>query len=266
MWRSLLLLALAVPLSAAQNLTSTLGALQGIPVEDEQSGVPPDATLLMSNAKDALRDLAIATLQGQPGTAAAIAPQIQNRLEHAAAVADGDVAERFGDIIGAAVTSPAPNLLAVEYTLNIPCGSDAQLLLFRFDRTWKLVYERREDGYDSIAYALGSFEWRISPPDPQGRFLVLTASISPGCNSNWHTFVYRAEHVDPQGGAPVLIDEGKAPSFGWDYEISTGVESYSIRFQTRACDDAGFVRDAVLDVRVENDRPVRQAEECDSAR
>ncbi len=265
MWRSLLLLALAVPLSA-QDLTATLGALRGIHVEDEQTDVPPDAILLMSNAKDGLRNLAIATLRGQPGTPATIAPQIQNTLAEVVDVSGGDVEERFGDVIDLAVTAPAPDLLAVEYTLNIPCGSDALLLLFRFDGQWRLVYERREDGYDSISSGLGSFQWSVSPPDARGRVLVLTASISPWCVSNWHGLEYRVERIDPHRDRPIFIDEGSAPSFGWEYQLATTPGSYSLHFDTRCFDGSLVVRSTVLNYRVENDHPVRVDPIADSPR
>src|SRR6185369_7197339 len=85
-------------------------------------------------------------------------------------------AEQYGQVASIDVVAPEghSDLLVIVAELSIPCGSDAVLFVFRHDDEWRLVYERREDGYESISSALGAFAWKVSPPDAQGRFLVVT--------------------------------------------------------------------------------------------
>jgi hypothetical protein len=265
-------------------LATTLGVLQGIPVGEEQSAVPPDAMLLTTNAKHDLRELAQEVLKSQPGNGPVIAPAVRNAIV-AALEAEGievggeSTTEQYGQVASIDVIAPEghSDLLAVVIELTIPCGSDAALFIFRndvgrvlqpvgtgqrtrptsADSAWRLVYEREEDDYESIAGALGSFNWKVSPPDAEGRFLVVTSSISPWCSSAWHRLRYQVDRVEPRRNEPVAIDRGELTSHEWDVELGATADSYSIQFNGSSFDPGILVRTYELHYVVDGDRPVR---------
>lgn len=252
-------------------IATTLGVLQGIPVGEEETGVPPDVNLLMANAKHDLRDLAQQVLKSQPGNATEIAPAVQSALIAALAsegIAAGGESAKYGDIASIEVVAPPGHrdLLAVVVALSIPCGSDSALFLFRHERDWRLVYEREEDDYDSISGALGTFGWKVSPPDEQGRFLVVTSSISPWCSSAWHQLRYQVDRVEPGHAVAVPIDHDTITSYEWDVELEATADSYSIHFNGSSLDPAILVRSYRLHYVVDGDRPVRVDPIADSPR
>jgi len=254
-------------------IATTLGVLQGIPVDDEQTAVPPDANLLMTNAKHDVRDLAQIVLKPQPGNGPVIAPAVRNAMV-AALEAEGiaigaeSTAEQYGNVVSIDVVAPQghSNLLAVVVELSIPCGSDSALFLFRHDGQWRLVYEREEDDYESISGALGTFGWKVSPPDEQGRFLVVTSSITPWCISAWHQLRYQVDRVEPGHAEAIPIDSGNFTSYEWDVELEATADSYSIHFNGSSLDPAILIRSYRLHYVVDGDRPVRVDPVADSPR
>jgi hypothetical protein len=254
-------------------IATTLGVLQGIPLGDDQTAVPPDAILLMTNAKHDLRDLAREVLRSQPGNGPVIAPAVQTAmlaaLKAEGVVLGGDsTTERYGNVAAIDVIAPQGHhdLLAVVVELSIPCGSDSALFLFRHDDQWRLVYEREEDDYESISGALGSFAWKVSPPDAQGRFLVVTSSISPWCSSAWHQLRYQVDRIEPGRAEAIPIDSGTFTSYGWDVELEATVDSYSIHFNGSSLDPGILIRSYRLHYVVDGDRPVRIDPIADSPR
>ena len=245
-------------------LATTLGVLQGIPVGDEQTEVPRGASFLMTNAKHDLRELAQEALKSQPGNAREIAPSVRNAMVAALAserigIGDELQTEQYGSVVSVDVIAPEGhrNLLAVVVELSIPCGSDAALFVFRHDADWRLVYEREEDDYEAISGALGSFTWKISPPDAQGRFLVVTSSITPWCSSAWHQLRYQVDRVEPGRSEAFPIDRAEFTSYQWDVELEATADSYSIHFDGSSFDPAILVRAYQLHYVVDGDQPVR---------
>jgi len=245
-------------------LATTLGVLQGIPVDDEQTEVPRGASLLMTNAKHDFRELAQDVLKSQPGNARVIAPAVRNAIVAALAsegigIGDELQTEQYGSVVSIDVIAPEGhrNVLAVVVELSIPCGSDAALFVFRHDADWRLVYEREEDDYEAISGALGSFTWKISPPDAQGRFLVVTSSITPWCSSSWHQLRYQVDRIEPGRSEPVPIDRAEFTSYGWDAELEATANSYSIDFAGSSFDPSVLVRPYVLRYVVDGNQPVR---------
>jgi len=254
-------------------IATTLGVLQGIPVGDEQTAVPPDANLLMTNAKHDLRDLAREVLKSQPGDGPAIAAAVRNAMlatleTQGVAIGAGSTAEQYGNIVSIDVVAPEGhrNLLAVVVELSIPCGSDSALYLFQHDADWHLVYAREEDDYESISGALGTFSWKVSPPDAQGRFLVVTSSISPWCISAWHQLRYQVDRVEPGRATPFAIDRDTITSYEWDVELEATADSYSIHFNGSSLDPAIVIRSYRLHYIVDGDQPVRVDPIADSPR
>jgi hypothetical protein len=254
-------------------IATTLGVLQGIPVGEEQTAVPPDANLLMTNAKHDLRELAREVLKSQPGDGPVIAPAVRNAMiaaleKEGIAIGAESTAEQYGNVSSIDVVAPQghSDLLAVVVALSIPCGSDSALFLFRHDSAWRLIYERQEDDYELISGALGSFAWKVSPPDAEGRFLVVTSSISPWCSSAWQRLRYQVDRIERGREEAILVDSGDFTSYEWDVELDATADSYSIHFNGSSLDSGITVRSYRLHYVLDGDQPVRVDPIADSPR
>src|SRR5262249_7376806 len=90
----------------------------------------------------------------------------------------------YGDIEDINIQEPDghPDLVAATTTLGVCCGSDTSLYLFqRSESAWHLILAQEAEEYDEVSGAQEMFEYRISPPDSDGRFFVVTANVNPWC-------------------------------------------------------------------------------------
>lgn len=189
----------------AVSIATTLGALRGVEVREfDEYPVPPTARMLLNNVKSDLRDLTVCVLRQQPPSAAVAAGSAEQALHDVLASAGAFEAcdSAYGSLEAPKVTAPADDLIAVVTTLDIPCGDDSSLLLFRrAGDGWKLVYDRTRSDYNDITDAAGYFQYRISEPDARGARLVLAAEVNPHCQSNWQRVRWDVARINP-GQAP----------------------------------------------------------------
>ncbi|HEX8137380.1 MAG TPA: hypothetical protein VF544_07300 [Pyrinomonadaceae bacterium] len=118
----------------------------------------------------------------------------------------------YGDIYGITVEDVAghPELRVLTTTLGINCGEDTSFYLFKYeDSEWRLVLAQESNDYDEVSGGQGQFQYAISPPDAQGDFFVVTASINPWCSSNWQSIRYKVFRLgaDPFRPRTILSDE-----------------------------------------------------------
>lgn len=229
-------------------------ALRSVPEQEDPTHVPLEARIWMADAKQELREMAEEVMESE-SEAACVREQLLAKLaEESITIADHDGG--FGQLLFLDVTAPPghDDLLAVSFEISIPHGSDSVLYLYR---RGQLIDQRQENDYDSIGYALGSFQWKISPADADGAFLVLTSAISPSPASNWQTLTYTVDRVVPWCDVPQTIDRGTPEIFlGWDeLELRVTPNGYGLRFA--AGDFDSLVRMRVLEYAVDGDRVVR---------
>jgi hypothetical protein len=161
------------------------------------------------------------------------------------------------------VTSPQPGVVAVQVTLQIICGSDSSLFLYRFeDGAWRLVLDRERNDYDSIAGAAGSFDFRVSAPDAHGSFLVLTTDINPWCTSNWQMLHWQVDRINRgwRDAEPIALDQCGIFLGYDDLKIDVTPETYSLEFSGSSIDGARVTRQYLRHYRVEPGNRVTRIE------
>jgi hypothetical protein len=251
----LLAATLSLTASPAQDAAQSIGALRGIRIDDEMdTNVPPAASLLIANAKHHLRDLAAAVLVGAEPNAVAAAAHARNTMiaavDEEGVDVGGELGVPYGDGLTIEVTSPGPGFVAVVVDFSVPCGTDSSLFLFR--RTaggWKLVLDRENNDYETVAGAAGSFEFKLSPPDANGAVLVLTTDINPWCSSNWQSLRWDLFRV---GQETEPIESGRESVF-LQGEITSELrkDGFTLRFTGSSIDPGRVARGYVRNYHVE---------------
>ena len=124
--------------------------------------------------------------------------------------------DEFGYVYNITVRQPEKHddLLAVVTNLTIPCGSDASLTLYKRDgMSWRPILVEEANGYPDITGALGSFQFAVSPPDPEGRWFVVTADVNPWCSSIWQQLRYKVLRPGQDALHPQLLLEENTPVY-----------------------------------------------------
>lgn len=246
-------------------LASTLAALQSVHVGEIEVEVPCQARIWLADAKHEIRDMAAEMLRSEGGGPEAAAHAQEKLLAtlDAEGIAIGDVPQGggpYGWLVSVDVTTPPghPELIAVEPSLSIPYDTDSALYLFRYDRGWHLIYQREENDYDRIGLALGSFGWEISPSDREGRFLILTTTVSPSPASVWQGLTWTVDRIVPWSDEPIAIDRQTAVVNigGESWKLRASPNGYGLTFDSEGI-EPGFTRVRTLQYALEGDRPVR---------
>jgi len=238
------------------DIGTTLNALRGIDVAEEEADVPPVAQLLLNNAKAELRDLAASILRDEPPEAPLAAADLRRVMRWRLAMQNAfeECDSRYGTIYEPEITAPADDLIAVEVTFAIPCGSDSVLFLFRYEDGWRLVLDWERNDFARVQEANGWFAWHVSMPDVHGSFLVVTSDISTSCNSNWQWLRWRVDRVNRGGRQAEKIAEGEDQVYvGNDDFLETEVtpNGFCVRYDTGSADLGRLVRNRRLDYRVD---------------
>lgn len=163
--------------------------------------------------------------------------------------------------VDASVPNGLSDVLGVTITGAIPCGTDTSLYLFRRVASgWEPVLVEAAPPYDDISGALGSFQYRVSPPASDGSFLVLTADIPPWCTSVWHPIRYRVYRVTASSSQAVRLAAGATSAVNVSYEVRIDLEPDGYRFVYMTYDDSdpGMRLEEHLRLRVEGTRVATQ--------
>jgi hypothetical protein len=242
----------------------------------EETAVPPAARSLITTWKKQLRGFISRELNAGLYRDAS-ADRIRDDLKAALAREGVPVGEEpkaadgpYGWLNSLDVQRPAGHdrLLAVAVTQEISCGTDTSLYLFEWkDERWRLAFALESNGYDEVSGALGSFDFRISPPDKKGGFFIIAADVNPWCSSNWQRIRYRAYHLGSDPLRPVPFFEETAGIFERDFELTVKEDQFRVTFQGSQSLDAGILtRDYVRAFRVTGTKAERIGPLADEAR
>jgi hypothetical protein len=135
---------------------------------------------------------------------------------------------------------PHSNLVSVEATFQIQCGSDSVLMLFESaDAGWREMLRWQSPPYDLVSGALGSFGYAVSPPDARGEWYVLVKSIPPWCSSTWSSIRYAVLRPSSNIHAPSVVYQGKE-GIWWGNEdfgrLRANATDFEIRFHNHSID------------------------------
>lgn len=196
----------------------------------------------ITRVKHEVRDAVAAALQSEGD-----AVHAQRQFTEASRAFEG-VEVRFRDVEG------HPELIAVTTAIDIPCGADTSLYLFRLESEgWRLILARESNGYRRIGGALDMFRFAVSPSDANGDFFVVTANVNPWCSSSWQMlrFDVRRPGADPYASR-VLFSGNESIYLDSDYELKVGPDD--VRLQWRAAQS--------LDLGLHNREHVRHLSVC----
>lgn len=243
-----------------ESLAGTARQLRQIqPVEERD--VPPAARSLITAWKKQLRGFISRELNAGPYRNAP-ADRIRDDLKAALAREGVPVGEEqkategpYGWLRDLDVQQrPAGHdrLLAVTVTQGISCGSDASLYLFEWrDERWHLAFALESNDYKEVSGTLGSFDFRVSPPDKKGGFFIVAADVNPWCSSSWQRLRYRAYRLGSDPLRPIPFFEETEGIFDWDFELAVKADQLQVTFQGSQSLDSGIlVRDYVRAFRV----------------
>ncbi len=221
--------------------------------------VPDEASLLLTLLKHELRDLIAARLAeaGRDALPARLQESVRNDLRAGGIVLQSDVPEvtrtgplpedaEFGFIEKITIEkSPKhEDFLVAVVTLQIPCGSDASLYIFQWQKTaWNLVLAQEANGYNQIDGAQGDFAYSISPSDVGGHWFVATANVNPWCTSNWQAIRYKILRAGSNAYEPVVLYTGESGIYREDdlFTLKTTPDTASLSFVAEQSLDMGIL-------------------------
>ena len=167
----------------------------------------------------------------------------------------------YGDRLHFAVKQHAPDVVAIVTTFDVPCGDDAMLLVYqRNNEGWRRVLRWQSKAYDTVAGALWSFDYALSPRDASGKWFVAVKSVAPWCSSTWSEIRYAILRPSSDANAPKVIQSG-SDSMWWGGDdvgaTSASENSVDVRYHGESSGDAGDMPLHVLHFRVTGDRVER---------
>lgn len=214
---------------AAGILLFAAGAVAVAPQPDRVDLTAGEAARI-TRVKHEVRDAVAAALQseGDPRRA-------QRQFTEAGSAFEG-VEVRFSDVKG------HPDLVAVTTEIDIPCGGDTSLYLFRLESDgWRLILARESNGYRRISGALEMFQYAVSPSDADGNFFVVTANVNPWCSSNWQMLRFDVRRVGADPYASRVLYSGDESIFlDEDYELQAGVDDVRLQWRSWQSLDLGL--------------------------
>ncbi|HKG12945.1 MAG TPA: hypothetical protein VKB12_06385 [Pyrinomonadaceae bacterium] len=259
--------------SSNDSLSSTVSSLRQVNGESAyDSKIPPEARALLTKLKHQLRDLTRKTLDADADArtpAGVLNAKVLAALRREGVSIGGpkDDVHTFGSVYAIDVMRPRRHrdLIAVTTTVSVHCGSDSSLYLFRREGArWRLVLADEAEGYEQVNGAQGSFDFRVSPPDAQGRFFVVAADVNPWCTSNWQAMRYRVLRVGGDAYGPRVVLKGDDSVYlGTELEgfrLDATADTFTLRFDSYQHLDPGrLIRPHVLKFEVSGDRAERVA-------
>ncbi|HVZ18716.1 MAG TPA: hypothetical protein VG897_16485, partial [Terriglobales bacterium] len=137
------------------------------------------------------------------------------------------------------------NMLVVQVKYAVACGSDSTLYVFEHTGTqWRMRIALEQNDYEAVAGALGFFDYVISPPDEQGNWYLLYATIGNWCTSNWHGITYRVITPGEDAYSPrTVFSDGDGVYIGEDnvYKLTANRNDFQVSYRSNHQLDSGLL-------------------------
>ncbi|HEX8623623.1 MAG TPA: hypothetical protein VF782_00950 [Allosphingosinicella sp.] len=204
--------------SAAIAMRNARAELMAVPLEDDDTSVPPSTSRRIEAAKDRLLDfvrtmVACAPTSVEPAVLAAAMEQRGGAPDAPPHDPGSPAPDRHGKVVAYEVSrvDSNPDMLAVIVTLGIKCGSDSMLILYRRTRPgWREVMVRRSEPYSEVRGGWQDLRFAVSPADAAGNWFVATVSTTPWCTSAWQGLPYELARRGPSPDRPRVLFKGKS--------------------------------------------------------
>jgi hypothetical protein len=230
-------------------IKTTVAKLRAFHVEPLDNRIPPGVETLLHELKSQLRDLAADTLNehgGKVSSADDIEVKLNSNLRDQGLLINEDADPNgdeylhkgflYGGIYAFSVRLAPnnPDWLAVTTELELCCGSDTSLYLFKHSRaTWELALAQEANNYHDVSGAQGLFQYAISAPDHQKQFFVVTVNVNPWCISNWQQLRYEVLRPAKYAYQPIsLLKRHETIYLDVDqpYQLDVRSDEISLRF------------------------------------
>lgn len=248
----------------AEKLTAPRAVLQkALAASEPDPDLAAPLRAALSRLKPAVAELVDQHLRCLPGGQVPDLPALAAALHTAA----NDAAAAVGDAARPVRFEPAfvreAGWLAVVAGVGIPCGSDAQLLLYaQRDGHWQRVLRWASADYARIDGAWEALQYRVSPPDARGRHFVAVSHIRPWCSSAWSSIDYSVLRPTAESGRPELLLQG-SDSLWWGGEdfgrLSVDARHFELRFHAASIDSGVHSREFIRRYDLSGAKPRRVA-------
>jgi hypothetical protein len=257
----------ALPALAAARvapIADTIQSLHQVPVEDLDTDVPAAVRPLLTQLKHELRDLVVerlSTFSGDRPASTLKAELVEALRQQGVHLGETKEKSPYGDILDLQTERPAahPELLAVTIILDVMCGADSSLYVFRHEAAaWKLILAQESNGYDTVAGAQNLFDYSFSPRRPGEGWFVLVSGVNAWCTSNWQSLRFKVLRPGANPDEPKVVLSSSQTIFGADYTARIDRDTVSLVFQgAMGLDIDVMVREHVVRYRVEGDQATR---------
>jgi hypothetical protein len=215
----------------ADAIRLTVQRLKTIKTDPMNPRIPDDARTLLKTLKHQLRDLIESTLndhgtRNNPNPAQVrvkVLSALKRRGVSVALPQQGMSANEYfsttyvyGQIDGVTIKRRAnlPGLIVATVTLDLQCGEDTSIYLFRKHGShWRLDLAQEANDYAEISGAQGRFDYALSPPDRFGRFVLVPVNVNPWCTSKWQSIRYAVLRIGRTPESPNVIARGDETIF-----------------------------------------------------
>ncbi len=156
-------------------------------------------------------------------------------------------------------------LISITASFGIKCGEDTILLIFApNENSWKEVLRWQAPPYKDVSGAFWSFHHKISPPDANGAWFVVTSRVMPWCSSTWSSIEYTILRPGPK----ILLKRSEGMWWG-NEDFGTLVATQNtadIRFTSNSIDPAVHSRPFIRHYEISGNTLKRVTPIAESAR
>jgi hypothetical protein len=229
--------------------------LVAIPLEEDETLVPPATSRLIERVKDRLRafvraEMACAPASPDPAAlAAAMAARGDAFVDTAPYDPEHPAPDRHGNFLAYEVSrvESQPDMLAVVARLGIHCGTDSILLLYRRDPGggWRELMVRRAEPYSEVKGGWADLRFAVSPKDAQGGWYVATVSITPWCTSAWQGMPFELARPGSAADRPTVFFKARNGTYlgnEGDMTVSAEADAFEIRHDGSSLDPGILIR------------------------
>jgi hypothetical protein len=262
--------------AAAERVHSLQKQLEAIRIGEMETNVPAAARDGLSQLKDALSSFADAALtcvplSADPGQLQTRFAQLltANQTRPGQNAAANQASSPYGDDLTVHVSRPSnmPDLLQVEFSVNVECGDDHLLLLYApTEGGWKEQIRWQAPPLKQVSDAFGDFfASALLPPSPGDglhRMRLVVAHGKPWCTSRFSGF-----NVDVLSPSPTA----KSPHHLWRTErgysrgdfgptLKTSADTFELRVDASTIDPMVYVRRVIYRYRIDDKQQVHRIE------
>jgi len=251
-------------------LSAALLDLRHLPgtAADSAGDVPPQARPLLRQLKAEFQQVVLSevhSIRVGVTSASLVRARVIDTLRARGMVVGGEPDPNkelgYGYILDVAASAPDghDDLLAITFTISITCGADTSFYLFRKGKEgWNAIVTDEVSDYGEISDAHFIYQYKVSPPAPDGSFLILTTWVSPACWSVWRSVQYRLYKVTRATPGPVQLASTWTDALAIDegYEVKVERNAFTISYMTNNENDPGMRIREDLRLRVEDNQVI----------